>query len=126
MIFAIYTLSLVSNSHKNEATALAVEPALPVITHEQIERSVFYGLVDRIKKRYPDLTISVSNQTLKISSLDGTKFRQWLMALSYIEAISPEYQWTIQDFCVGKCKNGIMNAALSAERISFKAPADKK
>ena len=83
-------------------------------------------MVDRLKHRFPDLIIGIQNdQSIKINSGDGSQFRQWLTALSYIETIAPEYNWSLESLCVGKCAKGdVMNAALKAEKVTFSAPTN--
>lgn len=127
IIFAIYTLSLASSARRESSMDLSIEPVLPILAHDPIDSHTEQTMMDRMKHRYPDLMFDISNGILKVSSPDGSKFRQWLMALSYIEAISPEYQWSINTLCVGKCKGDLMSATLRAERISFSIPdKDKK
>jgi hypothetical protein len=121
----IYTVMASASARRADDQALAQEPLLPKIVHNNIENKNIQVLVDRMQHRYNTITFSAQANRLRISSTDGTKFRDWLMALSYIDTISPEYHWTIQDFCVGKCKGDIMSATLAAEKITFTAPDDK-
>lgn len=127
MIFAVYTLRLSSIAHRDAATALAVEPSIPVINRNPIEKNAAQVILDRLKHRYPDLSFAMANgQSIRITSVDGSKFRQWLMALSYIEVIAPDYQWLLTEYCVGKCKNNLMNATIQADRVTFTAPDKDK
>jgi len=129
MIFAIYTVSLSVSARRAAETALVAEPNLPKIGHESIDPRVAQMMVDRLRRRYPEVVFNLQgNQNLTVTAIDGSKFRQWLTALSYIDTISPEYHWSLSQFCVGKCPgNEIMRAVLSGERISFESPSlDKK
>ncbi len=77
-------------------------------------------LVDRLQHLYPEISFSFRNNALTITAADGGKFRQWLMALGYIDTISPQFHWAIQEFCVGNCLgHDLMKAVLSGEKISF-------
>jgi hypothetical protein len=129
MAFALYTVSLaVSSKHASEA-ALIAEPKLPKIKRTNIDAQSLQAMVDRLKRRFPDITFTIqNNQALKVSTLDGSKFRQWLTVVSYIDTISPGLNWSIQDLCVGKCtSNELMRTVLIGERISFEsASSDQK
>jgi len=124
MAFAVYTTMLsVSAKHAAE-TAIVEEPALPKINHKSIDQRAAQTVVDRMVHRYPDINFSLANnQTLTVTAIDGSKFRQWLTALSYLDTISPEYHWSIQQFCVGKCHgNELMHAVLIGEKVYLEAP----
>jgi len=127
MAVTIWTVMATASARKATDTALAQEPLLPKIVRSPIESRPAQILADRMQHRYPNITIaSLNNHNLKISATDGTRFRDWLMALGYVDTISPEYHWTIQEFCVGKCKGDLMSATLAAEKITFTTPDDKK
>jgi hypothetical protein len=102
---------------------LAAEPSLPQIVRTGVDARYLQILVDRLQHRYPELSITVqSGEAIGVVATDGNKFHQWLTALSYIDTISPEYHWSIQQLCVGKCGGEIMRATLMGEKISFDAP----
>jgi hypothetical protein len=124
MAFAIYTTMLSVSAKRASETALVTEPSLPKVVHKTIDGRAAQTMVERLQRRYPDVTFSLAtNQNITITAVDGSKFRQWLTALSYIDTISPEYHWSISAFCVGKCPgNELMRAVLTGERISFEAP----
>ena len=127
MIFAIYTITLSVSAKRAPKAAIAAEPNLPIVTHKNIDQRTAQFLVDRLQHDYPGITFSLqNNQVLTVLAVEGSKFREWLTALSYIDTISPEYHWTIQQFCVGKCHgNELMRATLTGEKISFEAPPVK-
>ena len=79
------------------------------------------------KSAIPEINISLNNdQTVTISADSGNKFREWLTAISYIDVMSPQYRWTIKEFCAGKCIGGVlMHAILIGEKVSFEAPPAK-
>jgi hypothetical protein len=122
---AIWTIFASASARRAADEAQVKEPLLPKIVRSAIDGKNTQILVDRMQHRYPTVNFSAQSNHLRISSTDGTKFRDWLMAVSYIDTIAPEYHWTIQDFCVGKCKGDIMSAVLVAEKITFTAPDDK-
>ena len=124
--FAIYTIIASSSARRAAESAQVMEPILPKINRAAIEPRAAQQLLDRLKHRYPEVTFSTTNdQQLKVSSADGSKFREWLTAVTYVDIMSPDFHWTVQDFCVGKCKGDIMSATLKAEKISFAAPEIK-
>ena len=123
MFLAIYAVSSSASSKRAAEAALAIEPSLPKVARNPIDPHAAQILVDRLKHRFPGITFGLQNdQSLKVNSNDASKFRDWLTALSYIETIAPEYNWSLQTLCVGKCKGDVMNAALKAEKITFSAP----
>jgi hypothetical protein len=125
MAFALYTVSMtVSARHATDA-ALIAEPSLPKIVRTNMDVRTAQIMLERLQKHYPDINFALQpNQVLKVSTNDGAKFHQWLTALSYIDTIAPEWHWSIQEFCVGKCSgNDLMRAMLTGEHISFEAPS---
>ena len=126
MAAAIYTLMLsVSTRHATDE-ALVAEPSLPKIIHKPIDLKSTQAVFERMQRRFPDISFSVQGQALVIDSADGAKFRQWLSALSYVDTIAPEFHWSLDDFCVGKCNHSaVMHAKLMGDRITFEA-ADTK
>lgn len=128
MLFALYSLVLVGNIKKEVTAASAVEPILPKIKKSGLERKEVEVVIDRLQKRFPDLTFSIApGQAVVISAVDGNKFRLWLTAISYADTIFPQYRWTVKDLCVGlKCSNSDtpMRAVLSIEKVSFSAKVE--
>jgi hypothetical protein len=103
MAFAIYTTLTAVSAKRQAENAEIAEPSLPKVVRKNIEPRAAQGLVERLKRLYPDITFNLANnQALTVTAIDGSKFRQWLTALSYIDTISPEYHWTLTQFCVGK------------------------
>jgi hypothetical protein len=127
MIFAIYALILSASTRRASETASAAEPILPKIVRKGIDVHDARPLVDRLQHRYPDISITLNNDlSVTIAADSGTKFREWLTAISYIDVMSPQYRWTIKEFCAGKCMGGIlMHALLIGEKVSFEAPSAK-
>lgn len=127
MVFAVYTVLASTSAKRAAEIASAVEPALPQIVINPVEVSVAQDLITRLSRRYPDIKFSLANdQNLKVTAQDGSKYRQWLTAISYIDTAFPNYHWTLEYFCVGKCRGELMNAVLKAERISFTVPETPK
>lgn len=124
MAFAIYTTMVSVSAKRTTEAAIIAEPSLPRVVHKNIESRNAQILVERLHRLYPEIIISLANnQTITVSANDGSKFRQWLTALSYIDTVSPDYHWSFSSFCAGKCSgNEIMRAVLVGERIAFEAP----
>ncbi|MDD3289028.1 MAG: hypothetical protein PHX43_08555 [Alphaproteobacteria bacterium] len=128
MLFALYSLWMVGTAKSQVAAAVATEPSLPKMVTRQLSKGEADPLMDRLQKRFVELGFSMSGeQAFVITGVDGSRFRSWLTALSYIDTISPQYRWSIKEFCVGmKCSNSDlpMRAVLTAEKISFSAPTE--
>lgn len=124
MLFAVYAVILSASTRRAAETAAASEPILPKAVHKPINAHDAQSLVDRLKRLYPDLTITLNNDgSVNMSTNDGPKFREWLIAVSYIDVMAPQFRWAIREFCVGKCSGaGLMHAVLTGEKISFEAP----
>lgn len=123
MAGAIYTLSLSVSTRREAEVAQAVEPNLPKIVHTNMDAKMAQAVVDRMQRRFPDITFAPRAANIMVSATDGAKFRSWLTALSYIDTVSPEFRWSIQEFCVGKCTgNELMKTTLAGERVTFQTP----
>ncbi|MDP9126781.1 MAG: hypothetical protein M3N08_00785 [Pseudomonadota bacterium] len=127
MGIAVYTLVLSISARHATDTVMATEPTLPKVVHKPMDLKQIQAVFDRMGRRFPDITFSVHGQGLGVTSANGAKFHQWLTALSYVDTISPEYHWSIEEFCVGECVNAeLMHAVLKGDRINFEAPAADK
>ena len=121
-VFALYTVHLSLIAKDTAAAALATEPVLPRQVTKVIEAREIQPMIDRLQHIYPDIAFSFRNN-LTVSAVDGSKFHEWLTALGYIDTISPQYHWVLQEFCVGKCSGReLMRAVLTGEKVSFEAP----
>jgi hypothetical protein len=119
--FTLYALSLSSHARQGAETAQIAEPVLPKIVRRKVDAHDVQNVVDRFQRRYPGLSITFKG-TLNISASDGAKFREWLAALSYIDAVAPQIHWTMEEFCVGHCGSDLMAAVLAGEKVSFEKP----
>ena len=120
--FALYTLHLSVVTRHSAEIALIAEPNLPRIVRNKIEPREAQALVDRLQRLYPEISFTYHNNLTVIAS-DGSKFRQWLMALGYVDTMSPQFHWAIQEFCVGNCGgHDLMKAVLTGEKITFEKP----
>lgn len=127
MATATYTTTQAVSTRKAAAAAQAVEPVLPKIDYEQVDTKTLQSLIDRIKSQSANITISAQNNgRLKISTQDGALFKNWLMTLGYLNTAYPQYQWTIEEMCVGSCKGELMSAAIRGEKVNFSVPQQKK
>lgn len=124
MSLAIYTMHLAVAARRDATTEMVAEPHLPKTIRSGIETKEIQTLIDRMKRLYPGLEFTQSTgKTMTISTNDGSRFREWLTALSYIDSATPQFHWSLQDLCVGKCGGkDLMRAALSGEKISYEAP----
>ena len=106
------------------AEAESAQPVLPVIAQEPIATPAIQDISDRLAKRYGDKIIFAPNGSqLHISATAPEIYTTWMEAVSYLDTISPDTQWTISQFCVGpECKDGLMSVTLDAQHISFTAP----
>lgn len=122
MLFALYTLNLSVNAKRQAIEAAASEPSLPKLVSRAPELSELKPLVERLQKRFSDISFSLGNdKMLTVAAQQGAQFRTWLTVLSYIDTISPQYRWEIKEFCVGvRCSSSMpMRAILRAQKISF-------
>ncbi len=126
MAFALYTVTLSTKAKQEALVAAATEPGLPKVTSTALESAELQPIVDRLQKRFPEISFSTSRErTLTVTANDVNSFRLWLTVLSYIDTVTPQYRWTIKEFCVGsRCeKNTPMRAVLGAEKVTFATPA---
>jgi hypothetical protein len=122
MGFALYAVSLSVNAKHAAEAALAAEPALPRIAHQGMDARELQTVTGRLQRRFPDLGIS-SRDRLVVAATEGSKFHEWLTALSYLDTLSPQYRWTIEELCVGKCAGrDLMHAEVVGEKTTFEMP----
>lgn len=124
MSLTLYTMHLAVAARHDATTEMVAEPHLPTTTRRGLDVKEIQTLIDRMKRLYPDLNFDQSSgKTLAVSTNDGSLFREWLTAISYIDSATPQYHWSLQEFCVGKCSGkDLMRATLSGEKISYEAP----
>ncbi len=129
MLFALYTVNLSVSAKKQVVEAAAREPSLPKIVTRKPESSEMNPLLERLQKRFPEITFNLSNDlSLTVSAVDGARFRTWLTVLSYIDTISPQFRWEMKEFCVGvQCKASVpMRAILAPKKITFTTASEEK
>jgi hypothetical protein len=126
MAGALYTLNISVVAKREALEAAAQEPSLPRIVSKAPDLMELQPLIERMKKRFPEISFSLpkGDHTLTVMASSANNFRLWLTVLSYIDTISPQYRWSLKEFCVGsKCdKSNPMKAVLTAEKIAFTAP----
>lgn len=128
LLFAAYTVNATVKERRELLAAEASEPVVPVVNGKAPDISEMQPIVGRLQKRFSEISFVLGNdRSLTVSSGDGAKFRLWLTVLSYIDTVSPQYRWSMREFCVGmKCgSNTPMRAVLTAEKITFSVPAAK-
>jgi hypothetical protein len=123
-VFALYAVSLSVSTRRAAADAVVAEPVLPKIVRSPMNAHDIQPLVDRLQHLFPAISFSLGNDhLLTVAAGDGSKFREWITVLGYIDVLSPKYRWTIKELCVGKCSGGnLMRAVLTGESVSFEAP----
>ncbi len=124
MSLTLYTMHMAIAARRDAATEIVAEPHLPKTMRSSLDAREIQALIDRMKRLYPGLEFTQSTgKTLTVSTNDGSKFREWLTALSYIDSVTPQYHWSLSELCAGKCgSKDLMRAALSGEKISYDAP----
>lgn len=125
---ASYTVTLSVKARQEALAAIAAEPALPRIVTKAPETAELKRLVDRLQKRFPEISFAVTGKALGVSTKDVDSFRLWLTVLSYIDTVSPQYRWSIKEFCVGlRCEGGgPMHAILEPDKVTFTAPQSEE
>ncbi len=111
-------------ARQNLAEAEAALPVLPTIAQDPVPAPTLQQLADRLKKRLGEkVTLTPTGSQLRISATLPESYNAWLSAISYVDTISADTQWSIKQFCVGlECKDGLMNVTLDAQKVSFTAP----
>jgi hypothetical protein len=128
LILAVFAVHGAVSSKREAAAAIAVEPALPVVASTPMSLHEIQVVIERLQHQFPDIKIDTrpgEKPMLTIKSDEGIKFHQWVNALSYIDTMSPQYRWTLREFCVGDtCGNGrgLMSASVSGEKVVFSMP----
>ena len=128
LLFTIYTVNATVKERRALLEAEASEPIVPNIVAKSPDTGEIQPIVGRLQKRFPEISFVLGNdRSLTVASGDGAKFRLWLTVLSYIDTVSPQYRWSMREFCVGmKCgANTPMRAILTAEKITFSVPKAK-
>jgi hypothetical protein len=124
LILAVFSVHTAVSAKKEAAEALVAEPVLPQITTTVINDREEQLIIDRLSHQFPDVKFEPgSGGSIVVKSDDGSKFHQWITALSYIDAMAPEFRWTLRTFCVGSC-NGqdLMKATVAGQRGTFSLP----
>ncbi|MER2519664.1 MAG: hypothetical protein ABTQ34_03130 [Bdellovibrionales bacterium] len=124
MSLTIYTMHMAIAARRDATKEMVAEPHLPKTIRSNIDAKEIQALIDRLKRLYPGLEFTqTAGKTLTIATNDGSKFREWLTALSYIDSVTPQFHWSLYELCAGKCGGkDLMRAALSGEKISYEAP----
>lgn len=124
MICALYTINLSVSAKRAAEEALATEPALPLIDHRGVGGKDLQTMIDRLQRRYPEVSINWQNGVLSLTGANGGRYHQWLMAIGQVDTLYPQFHWKIHSLCVGTGCNGqnLMTMELVGERVSFEMP----
>ena len=119
--FALYTLTLSLNARHTAEAALVAEPSLAANRLCGIDPAMC-RTSSSVANPLPELKFSFKDRLI-ITGSEGNQFHDWLIALSYIDTISPQYHWAIQQLCVGKCpSHDLMHAELIGQKVTFEMP----
>jgi len=124
LILAVFAVHGAVSAKKEAADAQVLEPVLPKATTTAMTPRELQSIVERLQHQFPDIKFEMgANQVIVVRCLDGSKFHQWITALGYIDTMSPDFRWTMPDFCVGNCDNhDLMRAAVTGQKVSFSLP----
>jgi len=123
MFMALHEVHSAATARREAQEALAAEPVLPTITTGVVNAREGQAILDRLQHQFPELKITwENNQTLSIRTMEGSRFHQWVTAISYVDAMAPQIHWSLQEFCVGHCDSDLMRATLTGQKISFALP----
>jgi hypothetical protein len=124
LIMAVFAVHGAVSAKKAAAGAQVAEPVLPVISNTSLSAIDIQKIMDRMQHQFPDIRFDTGqNQSIVIRSNDGSKFHQWITALSYVDTMEPQFRWMINDFCVGACGNqDMMKATVSGHKVVFSLP----
>lgn len=123
MMLALFTANRSAQARKDAEAATALEPSLPKIKRAPVGGKDLGIMIDRLQRRYPEVTIVWNNNALGIAGASGAVYHQWLMAIGQVDTLYPQFRWKIQGFCVGKsCGQNLMNVELVGESVAFEMP----
>ena len=124
LILAVFSVHAAVSAKKEAAEALVAEPVLPKVSTKNITPSEGQLIMNRLQHQFPDIKFETgAGGTIVVKSDDGARFHQWITSLSYIDAMAPEFRWTLRDFCVGACGGrGLMAAVVVGQRAMFSLP----
>lgn len=124
MVAAGYVTNLAVEQRAGAEAAAAMEPVLPKITRGGAGGKELQALVDGLKKRYPQISVTWQNNTLTLAGANGGVYHQWLMAIGQADTLYPQFHWKIKSLCVGKgCESpNIMSIELMGEQVGFEMP----
>lgn len=124
LILAVFSVHSAVSAKREADAAQVAEPILPKVSNNPITPHDGQQILDRLQHQFPDIKFEMSSgEAIVVKSEDGAKFHQWITALSYIDAMAPEFRWTLRDFCVGACAGqDIMKATVVAQKATFSLP----
>lgn len=123
LILAALAVHAAVDVKKEAASAIVAEPVLPQVSTNGITPKDTQAVVERLQRQFPDLKIEIdSAQGIIVKTDDGSRFHQWITALSYVDTMAPQYRWNLKDFCVGKCGAELMRATVTGQRVAFSLP----
>jgi len=124
LILAVFAIHGAVSTKKEAADALAIEPVLPKADTSAISVREVQSIMDRLQHQFPEIKFEPgANESIVVKSSDGSKFHQWVSALTYIDTMAPQYRWTLPEFCVGSCSSqDLMRAVVQGQRVVFSLP----
>jgi hypothetical protein len=124
---ALYAVHGAVSAKRDADAALVAEPVLPAAQTTPLNDAEIATTLDRLKRQFPDLKFEAgANQSIIVKSNDGGRFHEWITALGYVDSMSPQFHWMLNDFCVGKCPGSdLMKATVAGERVTYTLPQKK-
>lgn len=121
MILAVLAVHAAVSAKKDAVAAMAAEPLVPKEAHSDIPPRDLQIITERLQHQFVDIKVDLSaTGTITFRTQDGSKFHQWITALSYIDTMAPQYRWTLKGLCVGSCSNqDLMKAEISGQKMTF-------
>ena len=126
MAMALFTVNSVVKEQKNLALAQSVVPVIPEKTQRPVDRRDLEAFVKPLSRLFPGVSFTATPKpSLSITATTADLYLPWFTSLGYVDALGPDYRWSIADFCVGpNCgTNYLMQIQLQADVYGFSVPA---
>lgn len=128
MGIALYTVNANRHAALQVEESAAIEPIVPTVHRALLPRAQLEQYAGRLRNQFSKVNFNaMSDNSLEVISADAGAFRDWMLALSYLDTIAPQVRWTVRELCVGnECGTGaVMRAYVIGEKATFRLPAVK-
>lgn len=121
LLLAFFSVRGAVSAQKEALAALASEPILPSIQNVPLAARELQSMAEQLQRQFPNIKIAVKTgqngrQGVEIKSEDGSRFHEWITSISYVDTMAPRFHWTLQEFCVGTCTQGLMSALVTGQK----------